>query len=72
MKKNPVRVVVADKGYRALLKVSRRVGWRFQVAHLLAHETGHSIGAIRQLRWSDIDTGGGIIRWRSEHEKTGY
>ena len=24
------------------------------------------------VRWSDIDTEGGIIRWRSEHEKTGY
>ena len=39
---------------------------------MLAHETGHRIGAVRQLRWSDIDFEGRTIRWRAEHEKTGY
>ena len=24
------------------------------------------------VRWSDIDLDGGVIRWRAEHEKTGY
>ena len=72
VEKNPVRVVVTDKEYRGLLKVSRRVGWRFHVALVLAHETGHRIGAIRNLRWSDIDLDGETILWRSEHEKTGY
>ena len=70
--KNPVRVVVTEDEYRALLKVSRRVGWRFHAALVLAHETGHRIGAIRKLKWSDIDLDGETIRWRSEHEKTGY
>jgi len=70
--KNPTRVVLSDEEYRALLKVSRRVDWRFHVALVLAHETGHRIGAIRQLRWSDIDIDGRTIRWRAEHEKTGY
>ncbi len=46
--------------------------WRFHVALVLAHKTGHRIGAIRQPRWSDIDFGGGAIRWRAGHEKTGY
>ena len=36
VEKNPVRVVVTDKEYRGLLKVSRRVGWRFHVALVLA------------------------------------
>ena len=36
------------------------------------HETGHRIGAIRHLRWSDIDFEGREVRWRAEHEKTGY
>ena len=72
VEKNPVRVVVTDKEYRALLKVSRQVGWRFHVALVLAHETGHRIGAIRHLRWADIDLDRETIRWRSEHEKTGY
>ena len=52
--------------------MSRQVDWRFRVALVLAHETGHRIGAIRKLRWSDIDMEGGIIRWRAEHEKSGY
>ena len=70
--KNPTRVVLADEEYRSLLRVSRKVDWRFHVALVLAHETGHRIGAIRKLRWSDIDLEGGVVRWRAEHEKTGY
>ena len=70
--KNPTRVVLAEEEYRALLRVSWEVGWRFHVALVLAHETGHRIGAIRSLRWSDIDLEGGVVRWRAEHEKTGY
>ena len=60
------------EAYQALLQVSGEVDWRFHVALVLAHETGHRIGAIRKLRWSDIDMDGGVIRWRAEHEKTGY
>ena len=70
--KNPTRVVLAEEEYRVLLKVSRRVDWRFHVALVLAHETGHRIGAIRQLQWSDIDFEGGTILWRAEHDKSGY
>ncbi len=70
--KNPTRIVLAEDEYRALLKVSRRVDWRFRIALVLAHETGHRIGAIRQLRWCDIDFEGGTILWRAEHDKSGY
>ena len=70
--KNPTRVVLTEDEYRALLKVSGRVDWRFRVALVLAHETGHRIGAIRKLRWTDIDFEGREVRWRAEHEKTGY
>ncbi len=70
--KNPTRVVLAEEEYRALLNVSRRVDWRFHVALVLAHETGHRIGAIRQLRWCDIDFEGGTILWRAEHDKSGH
>ena len=45
--KNPTRVVLGEEEYQALLKVSHRVDWRFHVALVLAHETGHRIGAIR-------------------------
>ena len=70
--KNPTRVLLTHAEYEALLKVSPRVDWRFRVALVIAHETGHRIGAIRQLRWSDIDMQDKIIRWRAENEKTGY
>ncbi|WP_420617235.1 tyrosine-type recombinase/integrase [Candidatus Palauibacter sp.] len=70
--KNPTRVVLSDEEYGALLGVSRRVDWRFHVALVLAHETGHRIGAIRHLRWVDIDFEDRTIVWRAEHEKTGY
>ena len=70
--KNPTRVVLTQEEYEALLKVSPRVDWRFRVALVIAHETGHRIGAVRQLRWSDVDTERKTIRWRAEHEKTGY
>ena len=70
--KNPVRVVLAEEEYQVLLKVSCQIDWRFRVALVVAHETGHRIGAIRQIRWSDIDMEGGVVRWRAEHEKTGY
>ena len=38
--KNPTRVVLAEDEYRALLKVSSRVDWRFRVALVVGHETG--------------------------------
>ena len=72
VEKNPTRVVLTEEEYQALLQVSRQVDWRFHVALVLAHETGHRIGAIRNLRWSDVDIEGRTIRWRAEHEKTGY
>ncbi|WP_420441406.1 tyrosine-type recombinase/integrase [Candidatus Palauibacter sp.] len=70
--KNPTRVVLSEEEYQAMLGVSRQVDWRFHVAFVLAHETGHRIGAIRNLRWGDIDFEGREVRWRAEHEKTGY
>ncbi|MXW09155.1 MAG: tyrosine-type recombinase/integrase [Gammaproteobacteria bacterium] len=70
--KNPTRVILSEDEYQALLRVSRDVDWRFRIALVLAHETGHRIGAIRHLQWSDIDLEAGTVRWRAEHEKTGY
>jgi integrase len=39
---------------------------------VLAHETGHRIGAIRQLRWSDSDLEKATVRWRAENDKIGF
>ena len=38
---------------------------------ILAHETGHRIGAIRLLRWSDVDLRRQTVRWRKSNEKIG-
>ena len=70
--KNPTRVLLTEPEYEGVLQVSSAMDWRFRVALVIAHETGHRIGAIRQLRWSDIDLEVGVIRWRGEHKKTGY
>ena len=70
--KNPTRVVLTQEEYEAMLKASASMDWRFRVALVIAHETGHRIGAVRQLRWSDIDLEARIVRWRAENEKTGY
>ncbi len=70
--KNPLRIVLTGEDYEALRKVTPEMDWRFQVAFVLAYETGHRIGAIRKLRWSDIDLEKNLICWRAEAEKTGY
>ena len=70
--KNPTRVVLTEEEYRAMLEVSGQVEWRFRVALVLAHETGHRIGAIRHLRWLDIDFEDRTICWRAEHDKSGH
>lgn len=69
--KNPRRVTMGQEDFEALLSVAREVDWRFWVALVLAHETGHRIGAIRKLSWSDIDFERRTVFWRAEHEKTG-
>ena len=46
--KNPTRVMLTEEEYRVLLHMSLEMDWRFHVALVLAHETGHRIGAILQ------------------------
>ena len=60
--KYPTRVVLTQAEYDALLRASLAMDWRFRVALVIAHETGHRIGAICQLRWSGIDSEAGICR----------
>src|SRR6185437_12254248 len=52
-----------------------RVSWQFELALVLANETGHRISAVAHLRWSDIDlahSGRERILWRAEHDKIGF
>ena len=68
----PRRPIVNDETYQAILAKSAAVGPEFEMALVLANETGHRIGAISMLRWSDIDLEGGTIRWRASHDKIGF
>lgn len=66
---NPKRPLLLQDRYEAVLRVADKVDPRFGLALVLAHETGHRIGAIRKLRWSDIDLQCSTIRWRAENDK---
>lgn len=50
--------------------------WRVRLALVLCRETGRRVGAVRHLRWSDIEVWQeagrwkGRIRWAPDHDKT--
>jgi integrase len=69
--KSPKRPALSESEYQALLNVADRVGPVVRTLLVLAHETGHRIGAIRKLRWSDLDMDARRIRWRAENDKCG-
>jgi integrase len=68
---NPKRPMAFQESYEAMLKVADSVDPRFGLALVLANETGHRIGSIRQLRWSDVDLREKRITWRAENDKLG-
>jgi integrase len=66
------REEVSDEQEKAHAGADHHATWRFGVALVLANETGHRIGAVRRLRWSDIDFENVLITWRAESEKSGW
>jgi len=69
---SPKRPVLMQEQYETLLSVADSVSPDFRVALTLCHETGHRVGAVRMLRWSDIDLDRGLVRWRGENDKIGF
>lgn len=69
---SPNRPVLTDADYQSMLAVGRAVDQLFELALVLAHETGHRINSIRVLRWSDVDFDQRTIRWRGENDKIGF
>jgi integrase len=63
--------VLTSQQYEALLAIANHVARGCRLALVLAYKTGHRIGAIRQLRWSDVDFEREVIRWRLQHDKIG-
>jgi integrase len=68
----PRRPVLTDEQLRNMVRASREVHPVCELALVLAHETGHRIGAIRLLRWPDVDLQRETIRWRGENDKIGF
>ena len=70
------RPVLSQAEYTALLAVAPRVNPLFELALILAHETGHRGASIRLLRWSDVrlsdDPAECSIRWRAENDKSDF
>ena len=69
---SPNRPYMDDARYKAMLSVAVEVDWRFKGALVLAHETGHRIGAILRLRWSDVDLETRRVLWRKASDKVGF
>jgi integrase len=68
----PRRPLLGDEQYEAMLRVSRKVSPLFDLALVRARETGHRLGAVISLRWSDIDVERGVVHWRGQNDKIGF
>jgi integrase len=82
--KNPRRPVTCQERFDATRRAiqarsarapdgsAERLKWiRLELALVLAEATGRRIGAIRQLRWEDIDYATPAITWRADADKMG-
>lgn len=66
---DPQRPIVSEERYQSMLDVAGEVDWRFRLALILANETGHRIGSIRRLRWSDVNLSVETVEWRGSEDK---
>jgi integrase len=70
--RNPRRPVMRHDVYLKLLKVAEEVHPLLKLALVVAEGTGRRISAWRNLSWDDVDFQAGEIRWRAEHDKSGF
>ena|SRR5688572_32347660 len=69
---SPRRPVLTDLQFLAVRDAAVSISRSAECMVVLAWETGHRIGAIRLVRWSDIDIEGERIRWRAENDKIAH
>ena len=66
------RQAIQARAARAPENSVEQLRWiRLELALVLAEATGRRIGAIRQLRWEDIDYASPAITWRADADKMG-
>jgi integrase len=67
------RPILLAEMYNRLLAVAPRVAALCPLILIVVHDTGHRIGAVLQLRWSDLDLDAPTpkVRWRAEADKLG-
>ncbi|MBK6424144.1 MAG: tyrosine-type recombinase/integrase [Gemmatimonadetes bacterium] len=70
--RNPRRPLMSHTTYLKLLEVADQVHPLLKPALVAAEGTGRRISAWRNLRWDDIDFQAETIRWRAEHDKSGF
>ena len=63
------RPVLLAEDFDRLVTVSCHVSRLSPLLLMLVHETGHRVGAVLQLRWSDVQLDHGRVRWRAESDK---
>jgi integrase len=69
---SPTRPALSEEQYLAVRRESAKLSPSAELFVVLAHETGHRAGSIRQLRWSDINLAGRRIHWRGGTDKMGF
>ena len=69
---NPRRPQITAEQFAALQLVAAEVSPAAECFVWLAWYTGHRAGAIRQLRWADVDLEAKMLRWRAETDKVGF
>jgi integrase len=68
----PRRPVLDEERYVKMRGVAGRVHALCESLLVVAHETGHRVGAVRQLRWPDVDLERALVNWRPETDKIGF
>lgn len=63
------RKAIQDLAANAKSDPHRRQWLKLELALTLAEATGRRLGAIRQLRWDDVDLNRSTIRWRADTDK---
>lgn len=68
---SPRRPIVNQEQYQSLLTAAGKVDPNCRLLLVMVNETGHRVGAVRQLRWSDIDLtrDSACVTWRPELDK---